>query len=143
MNKIMKVFIIAIALMGVIRFILSVNGVPNQTTKYFSMTAIMIVGLIYFAITKTTHMERLKAAYLLVIPYLTVEVLALGFTWATGRQTIFHAAEYSLGTSIPVHTIGHLVGGLTWEPLIIFLIMEVIWGVYAGSRSLLGSKAAA
>jgi hypothetical protein len=143
MNRIMKVFIIAIASMGILRFILSVSGVPNEVTKYFSMTAIMMAGSIYFAIAAITHKERLKAAYLLVLPYLTVEVLALGYTWATGRQTIFHASEYSMGTSIAVHTIGHLVGGLTWEPLIGFLIMEVIWGIYAGARSLFTPRATA
>jgi hypothetical protein len=139
----MKVFIIAIAVMGIVRFILSVSGVPNEVTKYFSMTAIMTAGAIYFAIATVTHKERLKAAYLLVLPYLTVEVLALGYTWATGRQTIFHAREYSFGTSIGVHTIGHLVGGLTWEPLTVFLIMEIIWGIYAGARSLLRPRATA
>ena len=143
MNRIMKVFIIAIALMGIVRFILSVSGVPNEVTKYFSMTAIMTVGSIYFAIATTTHKERFIAAYLLVLPYLTVEILALGYTWATGRQTIFHAREYSFGTSIGVHTIGHLVGGLTWEPLTVFLIMEIIWGIYAGARSLFRPRAAA
>ena len=143
MNRIMKVFIIAIALMGIVRFILSVSGVPNEVTKYFSMTAIMTAGAIYFAIATVTHKERLKAAYLLVLPYLTVEILALGYTWATGRQTIFHAREYSFGTSIGVHTIGHLVGGLTWEPLTVFLIMEIIWGIYAGARSLFRPRATA
>ena len=133
MNRIMKLFIIAIPSMGVFRFILSVSGVPNEIAKYFSMTAIMLAGSIYFAAATTTHKERLKAAYLLVLPYLTVEVLALGYTWTTGRQTIFHAREYSMGTSIGLHTIGHLVGGLTWEPLIVFLIMEVIWVIYAGA----------
>src|ERR1700730_13247784 len=104
MNKTMKGFIAAIAAMGVIRFVLNVSGVPNGVVKYFSMTAVMILGSIYFAISTATHKERLKAAYFLVLPYMTVEVLALGYTWASGRQTIFHAAEYSMGTSIAVHT---------------------------------------
>ena len=57
-----------------------------------------------------------------------IEVLALGYTWLTGQQTIFHAAEYSMGFSIMWHTwLGHLVGGLTWEPLTLFVLMEVIW----------------
>lgn len=141
MHRIMKLFIIAIASMGIFRFICTVSGVPNQIAKYFSMTAIIMAGTIYFAFATTTHKERLKDAYLLVLPYLTVEVLALGYTWTTGRQTIFHAREYSMGTSIGVHTIGHLVGGLTWEPLIVFLIMEVIWVIYAGARSLFRPRA--
>ena len=126
----MKRFIIAIAAMGVVRFILSVNGVPNEIVKYFSMTVIMLLGTLYFAITTKTHKERLKAAYLLVMPYMTVEGLALGYTWLTGQQTIFHAAEYSFGTPIGVHLAGHIVGGLTWEPLFFFLIMEIVSMIY-------------
>ena len=142
MNKMMKGFIVAIAAMGVVRFALNIVGVPNDVVKYFSMTAVMILGSIYFAISTATHKERLKAAYFLVFPYMTIEVLALGYTWASGRQTIFHAAEYSMGFSLPVHTIGHLVGGLTWEPLFGFLMMEIIWGIYAGGRSLLKPNSA-
>ena len=140
MNKTMKAFIVAIAVMGVVRFILDASGLPKDVVKYFSMTAIMIVGSLYFAIATATHKERLKASYLLIMPYMTVEVIALGYTWATGHQTIFHAAEYSMGTSIGVHTLGHLIGGFTWEPLIGFVAMELVWGIYAGGRSLLKPK---
>ena len=140
MNKTMKVFIVAIAVMGVVRFILDASGLPKDVVKYFSMTAIMIIASLYFAIATATHKERLKASYLLIMPYMTVEVIALGYTWATGHQTIFHAAEYSMGTSIGVHTLGHLIGGFTWEPLIGFVAMELVWGIYAGGRSLLKPK---
>lgn len=142
MSKTMKLFIPAIAAMGIVRFVLTLSGLPNEIVKYFSMTAIIIAGQIYFALTTTTHKERLKAAYLLVMPYMIIEVLALSYTWASGRPNIFHANEYSLGFSVRVHTIGHLVGGLTWEPLFVFLMMEIIWGIYAGSRSLLKVKTA-
>src|ERR1700747_3378751 len=127
MTRIMKAFIMSIAAMGVIRFVLTLAGLPNNIVKFFSMTVIMMAGMLYFAIAATTHKERLKDAYLLVLPYMTIEVLALGYTWVTGHQTIFHAAEYSFGTSIAVHTLGHLVGGLTWEPLSMFLVMEIVW----------------
>ena len=138
MTTTMKAFMAAIAGMGVVRFILTVSGVPNEVVKYFSMSAVMLVGLIYFAIAAKTHKERLKAAYLLVLPYMAIEVIALGYTWASGHPTIFHAAEYSFGTTIAVHTIGHFVGGLTWEPLSFFLMMEIIWLIYSGGRALAG-----
>lgn len=140
MSKAMKAFVGAIAVMGSVRFILSVNGFPNGIVKYFSMTAVMIAGFIYFAVETPTHKGRLKASYLLILPYMTIEVLALGYTWISGRQTIFHAAEYSLGTSITVHTIGHLIGGLTWEPLLGFLMMELIWWLYMRNRSRLFAR---
>ena len=136
----MKWCIVAIAAMGVVRFILDAGGMPKDVVKFFSMTVIMMASSLYFAIACTTHKERLKASYLLVMPYMTVEVLALGYTWVSGHQTIFHAAEYSLGTSIAVHTIGHLVGSFTWEPLFGFVVMEIVWGIYAGGRSLLRAR---
>jgi hypothetical protein len=140
MNKAMKAFMIAIAAMGIVRFVLTVSGLPNGTVKYFSMTAIMIAGTIYLAIATPTHKGRLKAAYLLVLPYMIIEVLALGYTWASGRQTIFHTVEYSFGSPIASHTIGHLVGGLTWEPLFIFLLMEIISGIYTLGRRALSPR---
>jgi hypothetical protein len=134
MNKEMKAFIAAIAVMGIVRFSLDRFGVPKEIVKYFSMTAVIFVGTVYFAIATITHKQRLKSSYLLVMPYMIIEVLALGYTWATNQQTIFHAEEYSFGTSVGPHTIGHFVGGLTWEPLALFLIMEVIWFVYTSVR---------
>jgi hypothetical protein len=126
----MKISMGSIAAIGLARFLLDAWGVPRDIVKYVSMTAVMIACSIYFAITTETHRERLKAAYLLVMPYMIVEVLALSYTWATGHQTILSAAEYSLGYSIGLHTVGHLIGGLTWEPLFVFLMMETIWFVY-------------
>ena len=136
----LKASIVAIAAMGLLRFVLDAAGVPREIVKYFSMTAVMICCSIYLAIVTTTHKERLKAAYLLVMPYMAVEVIALTYTWATGHQTIFSAPEYSLGYAVPLHTIGHLIGGLTWEPLFGFLMMEIIWLVYSRGRSFVRVK---
>jgi hypothetical protein len=129
-------FVAAIFLMGVVRFVLTAAAFPDTFVKFFSMSVIILAGMVYFAIRTETHKERLKAAYVLFFPYMVVEVAALGYTWATGRQTIFHAADYSFGTSIAVHTLGHLVGGLTWEPLGAFVVMEIIW-VIGRTRTIL------
>lgn len=139
-RPLMKGFIAAILGVGILRFILTVVGLPNSTVKFVSMTAVIAVGAVVFAIATKTHKERLYAAYFLILPYMVVEVLALAYTWLTGQQTIFHAEEYSLGFSIVQHTLGHLLGGLTWEPLTLFLVMEIIWAVYAGVAWLVSRK---
>ena len=126
----------AIAGVGGLRFILTVAGLPDSGVKYASMTVLILAGTVYFAFATRSHKERLYASYLLILPYLIIEVAALGYTWATGRQTIFHAKEYSFGVSIAQHTIGHLVGGLSWEPLTLFLFMELLWAINAGVRLL-------
>lgn len=120
-------FVAAVFLMGLVRFVLTIAGLSDAFVKYFSISAVLIVGTVYFAFRTDTHKERLKAAYLLMFPYMVVEVAALGYTWFSGRKTIFHSADYSFGTTIGTHTLGHLVGGLTWEPLGAFLIMEILW----------------
>jgi hypothetical protein len=126
----MKAFMAGVFGMGILRFILTVIGLPDSTVKYFSMTAVILLGALYFVVTTDTHRERLHAAFFLIIPYMIIEVGALAYTWGTGHQTIFHSEEYSLGFSIVLHTLGHLAGGLTWEPLFLFLFMEVVWAAY-------------
>ena len=122
----MKIFIAAILAVGAIRFTLSMAGAPNGIVRYASMTVIIFAGAVYFAIACETWRQRLKAAYLLILPYMTVEVAALGYGWATGVETIFHAHEYSFGTSLPVHFFGHLIGGVSWEPLFLFVLMQIV-----------------
>jgi len=68
MKPAMKIFIGLIAAIGVIRFVLTVAGVSNSVVKYASMTVIIIAGSLYFGIASSTHKERLKAAYLLILP---------------------------------------------------------------------------
>ncbi len=128
---------LAIFAMGIIRFALSFAGAADNVVKYASMTVLLIASSIYFAIICDARKDRLKAAYLLILPYMIVEVAALSYTWATGKQTIFHAPQYSFGTGIGLHTLGHLIGGLTWEPLFGFLMMEIIHAAYVRGRAIL------
>lgn len=125
----MRVFIAAIVAMGGLRFYLTVSGYPDSFVKFFSMTAVISAGILFFAFRTQTHKERFIASYLLIIPYMIVEVAALSYTWISGRRTIFQTHEYSLGFSIGKHTVGHFIGGLTWEPLSAFLLMEILWGI--------------
>ena len=124
-----KLFISLIAVTGVVRFILTVSGLPNSAVKYSSMSIIILAGTIYYGATLRGRKDRLKASYLLILPYMVIEGLALGYTLASGQPTIFHTPEYSFGTPLPYHLVGHLVGGLTWEPLSLFVMMEVVYWV--------------
>jgi hypothetical protein len=124
--KRIKAFMAAVVVVGVLRFALSVAGFPNNIVRYVSMTAVLTAGMIYFAFACNTWKERLKAAYLLILPYMIIEGAALGYSLATGTQTIFHTPEYSFGTSLPTHFFGHLIGGVSWEPLFMFLVMQIL-----------------
>jgi hypothetical protein len=137
MKQSIKWFMLAIFAVGMLRFALTLAGLPDSQVKYASMTVILIASSVYFAAILDSRKDRLKAAYLLILPYMVIEVSALGYTWATGRSTIFHAPQYSFGTGIGLHTLGHLIGGLTWEPLFGFLMMEIIHALYVRGRSFL------
>src|SRR5262245_20600438 len=109
-TRALKLFIAATLVVGITRFVLIVNGVPDSTVKYVSMTAIGVVGVLYCALVCQNWKQRMKSAYLLVLPYMVIEVAALGYTLATGKITIFHATEYSFGTTAAVHFFGHFIG---------------------------------
>ena len=57
-----KFFVPAILLMGVIRFILTVSGLPDSIVKYFSMTAVISAGIICFGATSAKRENHSVAA---------------------------------------------------------------------------------
>ena len=134
-------FVGAIVLVGAIRLGLTLSGVSNATTKFASMFAVILIACVYFGSKPQSFKERLVVSYLLILPYMLVEVIGLGYTWASGRPTIFHAPEYSLGTSIEQHFWGHIIGGLTWEPASLLLVMLIVRGVVVGITSLANRRA--
>src|SRR5689334_24193729 len=105
-----QVFIVLILAVGAIRFALSVSGFPNDLVKWVSMSAVIAVGIVYYGLVCDGWKQRLKAAYLLTLPYMVVEAAALGYGLATGKSTISHTPEYSFGTSLRVHFLGHIIG---------------------------------
>lgn len=72
---------------------------------------------------------------------MAVELGGIGYTWATGKTTIFHINQYSFGLPVGRHFWGHLVGGLTWEPLSVFAVMLIVralstrWTSWTGRRT--------
>jgi len=111
---------------GTARFVLTVAGVEDGLTRFASMTAVILAGIVWFGSFPTNWRQRLLIAYVLIAPYMLVEAAGLGYTWISGKQTIFHAPEYSMGTTIGQHFAGHILGGLTWEPLGVFAIMTLL-----------------
>jgi hypothetical protein len=116
----------AILVAGTIRFALTVLGVPNAIAKYSSMSAVILAGCIYFGMRAKFYREIAKYAYVLIVPYMLIVLVGIGYTWATGRDTIFHAPEYSFNSPVHVHFWGHLIGGLTWEPAALFILMAIV-----------------
>ncbi|HET7293139.1 MAG TPA: hypothetical protein VFM88_11990 [Vicinamibacteria bacterium] len=125
-------FVVAILLAGLVRFGLTVSAVPDGLARYASMTVVILAGCLYFGAAGLTWKQLAIVSYVLILPYMAVELAGIGYTWASGQPTIFHAPQYSFGTPIALHFWGHFVGGLTWEPLGLFLMMLLVRAV--GSR---------
>lgn len=129
----------AILLVGLVRFGLTVAGTPDQVTQYASMSVVILAGCVYFGVAGLKWKQLALVSYLLILPYMAVELAGIGYTWATGRATIFHVPQYSFGMPIAHHFWGHLVGGLTWQPLSLFLLMLLVRAVAARWRRDRGS----
>ena len=131
-------FVLTILGVGILRFLLSLMGVPDQLTTYSSMTVVILIGLIYFAIACRSWRDRLAAAYLLFLPYTFVEVVTLGYTRITGQFTIFHRHEHALGLTVGQHLGVMVIQGVTLGPAVSFLLMSVI--AWARLKLTLGAR---
>ena len=121
-------FMASIVLVGLARVGLTVAG-SGEISKYASMTVVILLGCIYFGALGLSWKELVKVSYLLILPYMAVELGGIGYTWATGKTTIFHVPQYSFGMPADLHFLGHLVGGLTWQPLSLFIVMLIVRAV--------------
>jgi len=122
-------FMASIVLVGLVRFCLTAAGTPDEISRYASMTAVIVAGCVYFGVAGLSWKDLVKVSYLLILPYMAIELGGIGYTWATGKTTIFHVPQYSFGMPADVHFFGHLVGGLTWEPLALFLVMLIVGAI--------------
>jgi hypothetical protein len=141
-----KVFLIFILIVGIVRLALSLGGVSTAIDKWFSITAVMWIGLLYYAVKVHTsgfgsYKQLLPicflqswAAQLVIVPSIILAIV-------TGRDNIYSLPEYAFGQDGKtwLHVIGHLVGGGIVGPLIGWLvgcvIMFVTKKVSAGSTA--------
>ena len=123
-GRALPIFVVGILIVGGIRFGLSVYGFGNDRARYASMTMVILAAIVYYATKAMERREQIVVSYALIAPYMLVETLALGYTWRTGSETIFHVPPYTLGFDLPLHFWGHIIGGLTWEPLVVFLLIS-------------------
>ena len=128
-------FAAAILTVGGLRFALTLSGVPDRLTTYSSMSVVILAGIIYFGIICTTWKDRLLAAAALYLPYTLVAVIGLGYTWETGRRTIFQPHEHMFGLSAGQHLAVMGIGGVTFEPLIGMVLMAGVGWLYRKIRS--------
>jgi hypothetical protein len=115
-----KLFIILIAAVGVTRLALTLTGAPNSTAKWFSMTAVIWLGLIYYSIRVQTSGFGTYRHLLpvLALPNLAAQAIAItGIMTAifTGTGNVFSSPEFAFGGDGKtwIHVAAHLFFGTT------------------------------
>jgi hypothetical protein len=130
-----RVILALILVVGLLRLVLSLAGVPNDTVKWVSMTAVAIAGIFYYGIRAHTSGF---GGYKQLLPLLVNQhVLAHGITiigiiWTigTGQSNIFSAPEYSGGQDGGnwIHVVAHVGVGMIGFSLVGWLLASgIMW----------------
>ena len=126
-----KVILIVVAVVGILRLVLSLAGVPDATTKWLSMTVVSLAAVIYFGITVHT---KGFGSYRQLLPLMVIQgvaanliaIVGIVISAVTGTPNIFTANEYG-GTANPAfHIGGHVVGGMIVGPLIAWAVASLV-----------------
>lgn len=126
-----KVVLAVIVAVGILRLALSLAGVADATTKWLSMTVVVLATTIYYGITVYT---KGFGTYRHLLPLLVIQgvvanlivIVGIVISAATGRPNIFTAPEYGGTLSVPFHIGGHLIAGMIVGPLIGWAISSLV-----------------
>jgi len=124
---------ILIVAVGFVRLFSSLAGVSDSIVKWFSLTALAIVGIVYCAI----QVPRTGfGGYKHLLPLYVMQagtgnlIIAGGIALSaiTGKENIFSRPEYSgpMASNPWLHAAGHIADGFIIGPLIGWLIGAII-----------------
>ena len=140
-----RVFLALILVVGILRLALSLGGVPDAAARWVSITVVMWIGIIYFAIKVHTtgfgtYRHLLPIYFLQSLVAQVVIVPAIILAIMTGQDNIFSIPEFSFGTDGKNwgHVAAHLFIGTTVGSLVAWLGGSVVMFV---TRKVTGSKA--
>jgi hypothetical protein len=115
-----RVFLALIVIVGLIRLALSMGGVPTEIARWASVTALIWIGVFYFAVRVHTtgfgsYRELLPIYVLQMVAAQAVIVPAIILAIATGRDNIFSVPEFAFGADGKTwsHVLAHLFIGTT------------------------------
>src|SRR5436190_14381524 len=98
-----KPFLVLIPLLGIVRLALSLEGTPNATAKWFSVTAAVWIGALYYAFKVHTsrfgrYKQLLVICALLNLAAQAIILFGIALAIFTGAGNIFSAPEYAFGS---------------------------------------------
>jgi hypothetical protein len=128
-----KLFLILIPVVGITRLALSLNGVPNSTAKWFSMTALGLIGMVYYSIRVHTsgfgsYKQLLVILTLQNLMTQLISITGIVLAILTGTGNIFSSPEFAFGGDGKtwLHVGAHLVIGTTAGSLMPWLVGSII-----------------
>jgi hypothetical protein len=122
-------FLLLVLVVGVARLSLSLLGVPNATVKFFSLTVLFLVGMLYYSVRVHTsgfgsYQQLLPVLALQVIVGNCIVILGILIGIVTGKDNVFTAPEFSPG-KVDGKTWGH-VGGHVIATIILPIVLWLI-----------------
>src|SRR3954469_3110430 len=134
--KFAKVFLVLIPLAGITRLALSLSGEPNSGVKWISVTALVSIGTIYYAIRVHTtrfgsYKQLLAVCFLLNLSAQVVVVSGIILAIFTGTNNIFSSPEYAFGGDgrTWLHVGAHGLIGTTAGSLVPWLFGSVVLAI--------------
>jgi hypothetical protein len=124
-----KVFLGVILVVGIVRFALSLGGVPNSAAKWLSITAVVWIGVVYSAIRVHTsgfgsYTQLLPIVVLQNAMAQAVAIVAIVIAIFTGTDNIYSTPEYAFGEDGKtwLHAGAHLLVGTTVGSFVYWLV---------------------
>jgi hypothetical protein len=145
-----KPFLGLILVVGIARLALSLGGVPNSTARWLSITAVLWLGAVYYAIRVHTsgfgsYKQLLPICVLGSLSAQAVIVPGIILAIYTATDNIYSVPEYAFGNDGKtwLHVGAHLLVGTTVAPLLGWLVGCVIMFATRKLAGNSGTKAAA
>jgi hypothetical protein len=127
-----RVILGLILVVGLARLVLSLAGMPNSTVKFFSVTVVVLAGVLYCGIRVPTagfggYKHLLPLLYLQAILYTAIAILGIVLA-RFGLPNIYAAVEYGGNLRARYHILGH-VGFMLVAPLLLWLVAALVMWV--------------
>ena len=121
-----KVFLILVAVVGLLRLALSLTGAPNTTTRWLSMNVVSWAACLYYGVAVHTrgfgsYRQLLPLGFFQILVQQVIAVAGIVLDMA-GYANVFASPEFTFGSAPVPHLLSHLTIGLV-VPSLLF------WGV--------------
>ena len=130
-----KPILLLILVVGIARLALSLAGVQNSAVKWLSISATLLIGLVYFSIRVYTtgfgsYKQLLPVLFLQGVVSQAIVIAGIVIAIETHKDNIFSAPEYSGGGDGKtwLHVVAHFIVMII-SPLVAWLVGSAIMWV--------------